>query len=506
MKKLWINETECVNLSDNPISLSQEIATRQRSMDFYALGMYLPNPDPVLKQQGKDIAVYTELLSDGHLGGCVTSREAGVKSLEWGIDRGKARSRQAKLIEDLFKNLDIDGIISAILQAPLFGYQPLEVMWEKVGNYIVPKDVVGKPPRWFVFNEDNEPRFRTKQDPVNGEALPDRKFLFARHKATYENPYGLAELSRCFWPITFKRGGLKFWVIFTEKYGMPFLIGKHPRGTDEKDNDALLEKLEAMVQDAVAVIPDDSSVEFLESGRGGNASSSQIYEKLIEMCKTEVSISILGQNLTTQVKGGSFAAAQSHMQVRSDIVHSDRKLVEKTLNELIGWVWSYNFIDGERPVFSMWEEEDVDKDLADRDKTLSDAGVRFTKAYYMKAYGFAEEDIEVGAPPKEGAKQRGEFSEGKSPDGNSAFPDQQAVDDFIEALSSEKLQTQLEGVLKPVLDLINGSNDYQAVVEKLVETYPDMDTKGIEDMLAKAIFVAEAWGRISAEAEKGATS
>ena len=106
MKKgLWINEKTFVQFSDKTTnSLSAEIATRQRSIDFYSLGMYLPNPDPVLKKMGKDIVVYNELLSDGHLGGCVTSREAGVKSLEWEIDRGKSKSRQAKLIDDLFKN------------------------------------------------------------------------------------------------------------------------------------------------------------------------------------------------------------------------------------------------------------------------------------------------------------------------------------------------------------------------------------------------------------------
>lgn len=501
-KKLWLNERDYVTFSDNQQSLTQELATRERSIDFYALGMYLPNPDPVLKRQGKDITVYRELLSDGHLGGCVTSREAGVKSLEWGIDRGKAKTRQAKLIEDLFKDLDIDRIISEIVQAPLFGYQPLEVLWERTGNYILPKDVVGKPQHWFVFGEENDLRFRTKGN-WNGEPVPEKKFLLPRNRASYENPYGFPELSRCFWPITFKRGGFKFWVIFTEKYGMPFLIGKHPRGTDPKDNDELLEKLQDMVQDAVAVIPDDSSVEFLESGRGGQASSSGIYKELIETCKGEISISILGQNLSTEVKGGSFAASESHMQVRKDIVDSDRRLVEETMNELIGWVFDFNFGSGERPVFSMWEEEDVDKDLADRDKILSDAGVKFSKTYYMKAYGFAEDDIDVSDPLKRGTKDKpqegGSFSEEK---GGDIFPDQKAIDDFVDSLSPEDLQRSLEGVLKPVLDLINGSNDYQAVMEKLIETYPDMDVTGIEEMLARAIYVAEAWGRISAEAEK----
>ncbi|MCL4492528.1 MAG: DUF935 domain-containing protein [Nitrospirae bacterium] len=509
---LWINERTFINFEEKKsVSLSDEIATRKRSIDFYSLGMYLPNPDPVLKKTGKDITVYTELLSDGHLGGCVTSRKAGVISLEWEIDRGKsgkAKSRQAKLIKDLFGNLDLDHIIEEILNAPLFGYQPLEVIWENTGNYILPKNVVGKPQRWFVFSEENELRLRTKENYINGEELPERKFLLARHGATYENPYGFPELSRCFWPLTFKKGGFKFWVIFTEKFGMPFLVGKQPRGLDPKEADNLADMLEAMVQDAIAVIPDDSSVEIMTS-QGKGSGSSDIYDKLINACKTEVSIAILGQNLTTEVKGGSYAAAESHMAVRKDITDSDKKIVMRVMNQLIGWIFDLNFAGGEKPVFSMYEEEDVDTALAERDKTLYDAGVRYKSQYLIREYGFQEGDIEVVNSQEPGVEsQKAEFADrgGDSPDSTAApvnlgqspmFPDQTALDDAIDSISPEALQEQINGVLKPIIDLINSGEDYNVILDKLTEAYPNMDTSVIEEMLARAIFVSELWGRLN---------
>lgn len=415
-KGLWIDKNTFVSFSDKTTnSLSDEIATRDRSIDFYTLGMYLPNPDPVLKKMGKDIAVYNELLADGHLGGCVESRKAGVKRLDWEIDRGKAQSRQAKIITDLFKNLDLDRIISEILDAPLFGYKVLEVLWERSGNYILPKDIVGKPQRWFVFfADDNSLRLRTKENFTNGEAVPDRKFLVARHNATYDNPYGIGALSRCFWPITFKKGGLKFWVIFTEKFGIPYLLGKLPRGLDQKEYDSLADKLQNMVQDAIAVVPDDSSVDILTpQTRGGVVSS--IFSDLLGFCKDEVSIAILGQNLTTEVKGGSYAAAESHMQVRGDIVDGDKKLVQQTFNQLIKWIYELNFAAGDMPLFGMYEEEEVDKTLAERDELLSRAGVRLTPEYYQRSYGFEAGDIaSVEAPSGTGHGLPGaQFSEKK---------------------------------------------------------------------------------------------
>ena len=509
---LWVNEHTFVEFNHNTTApLSQEIASRGRSIDFYNLGMYLPNPDPVLKKMGKDIQVYRELLSDAHVGACVINRKAGVKSLNWSIDRGKARSRQAKIIEDVFKGLDIERITGEILNAPLFGNQPLEVMWEQSGKYWLPKDIVGKPQRWFVYDEDNKPRFLTKTNMTLGEELPEKKFLFPTHDWEYENPYGFALLSRCFWPVTFKRGGYKFWVIFTEKFGMPFLLGKLPRGLEQKEYDDLAETLERMVQDAIAVVPDDGSIEMLtgKDKGGGGGGSADLYEKLLKYGDGEVSKALVGQTLTTEIGStGSYGASKTHMQVRNEIVWGDKKLVESVFNRLIKWIAEYNFGDGEVPAFSLWAEEDVDKNLADRDKALSFTGqVKFTKKYFMKNYGFEEEDIVVNEEMPEGKNAPIQFAEG-DPTLNpplvkgrkeEGFPDQAALDDAMNSITPEELQGQMQGILKPIIDLINNGKDYNAVMEELLKTFPEMDTSALEEMLARAILVSELWGRLNAE-------
>jgi len=492
MKGLWINEKTFISFSDKLSSLSQELATRKGAIDFYSLGMYLPNPDPVLKKQGKDLTVYKELLTDAHVGGCVSSRKSGVLSLEWAIDRGKAKTRQAKIIESCFKDLDLYSIISEMLSAVLYGYHVSEVIWQKVGNYILPANIIGKPQQWFVFSENNELLLRTRSN-WKGEAVPERKFLILQHNASYENPYGTPELSRCFWPVTFKKGGLKFWIIFSEKYGMPYLIGKHPRGTSKDDTEMLADMLESMVQDAIAVIPDDASIEILEAG--GKSASADIYEKLIDYCDKEISIALLGQNLTTNVSTGSYAATQAHMQIRKDIIDSDRRLIEKAMNTLIKWIYELNFSDtSSMPVFSMYEEEDVDEELAARDEkltaSLEKSGLKLTKRYYQKYYSLEDEDIEE---VKTQIEKPLSFAES-----NSLFPDQQALDDAAEDITPEELQKQMEGILKPIIDLINEGRSYEEVMEKLLETYPDMDTSEVEKMLSRAIFISELWGRLNA--------
>lgn len=100
---LYISPTEFVRFAEGakPTTLSDHIATRNRSPDFTALGMYLPNPDPILKKLGKDIRVYSDLRSDAHVGGCIRRRKAGVVRMEWRIDRDRASARMAKLAEQV---------------------------------------------------------------------------------------------------------------------------------------------------------------------------------------------------------------------------------------------------------------------------------------------------------------------------------------------------------------------------------------------------------------------
>ncbi|UTH73967.1 DUF935 domain-containing protein [Chromobacterium sp. IIBBL 290-4] len=485
-KGMWVSPTEFVQFGEPRQSLSSQIATRSRSIDFYGLGMYLPNPDPVLKALGKDIKVYRELRADAHIGGCIRRRKAAVKALEWGLDRGASKSRVAKSITDIFNDLNLSRIIGEMLDAMLYGYQPMEIMWGKVGSYLVPVDIVGKPADWFVYNEDNQLRLRTKQAPLKGEELPERKFLVPRQDASYDNPYGFADLSMCFWPTTFKKGGLKFWVQFTEKYGSPWLVGKHPRSASTQETDQLLDSLEAMVQDAVAVIPDDSSVEIKEAANGAN--NADVYERLLHFCRSEVSIALLGQNQTTEASSNR-ASAQAGLEVTRDIRDGDKEVIEEALNQLVRWVCELNFNGGDRPRFEMWEQEQVDEVQAGRDEKLTRAGAQLTPDYFKRAYNLQDGDLVETAKPDTTASA--EFAEA-----DEEAPDQDALDAVLDALPADELQADAAAMLQPLFDRIQDGAQPDELLGSLAELYPNMDASGLQERLARAIFTAKVWGRL----------
>lgn len=466
--------------------LSEEIATRKRSINFYSLGSYLPDPDIVLRKQGKDVRIYRELFCDPHVFACVQSRKSGVLSLEWDINRGLDKAKDAELIEDLLKQLDIHKLINDILDATLFGFQPIEIIWKKVGSYVLPVELKAKPSEWFCFDEENQLKFRTKEH-YWGEELPPKKFLCPQNNPSYDNPYGERVLSRVFWPVTFKKGGLKFWVIFTEKYGIPHLIGKHPRGATKEETDKLADLLEEMIQDAVAVIPDDSSVEIQEANK---SSSAEVFEKLIDKMNSEISKAILGQTLTTEIGStGSYAASNTHMAVRQDIIDADKKIVEKTINQLIQWIYEINFANANIPKFELFEPEDVDLTLAQRDKILSESGVKFTKEYFIKAYGLEDEDFDIREDIIPVPNQFSEFKEQEE----TAPLGQEQLEDLFNFLADNELNSQAQKMLSPLISLLESCDTFEEAYELLTDK--NLKSKKFEECLQKALFLSELQGR-----------
>lgn len=492
---IWIAPNEFVSFASGQSvgNLTKMFASRHKSWDpASALSYYLPDPDPILRKQGQDLQIYKDLLTDAHVGSVADSRKAGVLTQEWKIERGKANSRRHSFIESVFASLDVYRIITEILDAPLFGYTPLEILWEKRDGLIAPMSVVGKPPEWFRFSPENELLFISKEN-TNGEPVPPLKFLLAQNDPSYQNPYGKRVLARCFWPVTFKRGGYKFWAMFLEKYGMPLLVGTYPSGTDETKINEMLGMLEDMIQDAVAVMPEGSQVTSIEPSSSGGTRS---YREFLAFGNMEISKAILGQTLTTEMQSsGSYAAAQTHFAVRREIVEGDKRIVEETMNGLISFLYELNFgKDEPKPAFKLYEQKEVQKDRAERDQILSHTGVRFTKKYYSREYDLREEDFDLVEPgPEEGGHR--EFAETRS---------QKSLVKFEDALGDmdEELQSQAEAALDVVFSLAEKAESFSEFSEKLAQAYPELDTESLSKQLEKAGFIAQVWGGMNADEEK----
>jgi len=141
----------------------------------------------------------------------------------------------------------------------------------------------------------------------------------------------------------------------------------------------------------------------------------------------------------------------------------------------------------------LYQEQDVDKTRAERDKLLADTKmVQFSQQYIDSAYGFQKGDVTVTEPKEEPVPMPfSEFAEG-TPQG------QAAVDNLIESFTPEQLEKQADFV-KPIVKLFRESNDFDEAMKGLIKIFPDVHPTKLQRQLRNAIFVTEAFGRLEGE-------
>lgn len=474
------------------LQLAKEVATR--NVAEFVTGLdYLPNPDTILKNNGGNIKVYREMI-DAHLDAVKNKRFASITSRAWAIDGSKGDQKKAKFVEEYLWNIDLRNVISQMLEAIGFGYAVHEIVWNTVqtdlGTLILPTAIKDRKQEWFKFDSDSKLLLQTNDG--SRREMPERKFLVTRNRPTTANPYGNAVYSRCFWPLAFKKGGLKFWMLFVEKYGMPKAIGKVPPTATEKEQQDFLKMLVGLVRDAVAVIPQTGSVELLEAG----AANANPHKAIVDWADQAMSKAWLGETLTTEQtsSGGTQAMATVHNDVRADLALDDAAMIESSINQLIRWIYEINWPnEKEIPWMNIILPEDLQEARLNRDIKLTQLGVKFNAQYITDVYGIDEKYFEM----TEIQPQGGMFAEGPEKKGkvrSTSHELRKQVNAFTEHLESE---CEKVDILAPIRELVENAHSLEEVRDKLIGCYAEMPMEKIADEMEQAFLAADLAGRFS---------
>lgn len=444
----------------------------------------LPNPDKVLAKSNMGLEEYYNLLVDAHIASCVQSRKAGVRSLEWDIDRELPPTYESKFIKSLFRKIKIEDVIREMLDGVLYGYKPMEIYWKKSfgieidGNkfdrdFIIPDAVVGKPPHWYSFDNDHQLHFIDHATGLT-KAVHPRKYILVQHEATGDNPYGNGVLKQCFWPYQFKKGGFKGWTSYSEKFGQPYvyMVGSNAR-------ELLSQALKLRGGNLIAIdVVANAETEF-KVVDPSSSNSSELYKSLMHFCNTEISKAILSQTLSTeQSDTGSYAMSQSHMEVRKEVVDSDARLIEQYLNQFIRWIIEFNFPDTDHiPEFGLYEEEDVNMQLAERDsKLLAAGGIKFTQKYYANRYGFKPDEFEIIENPQ---PQYNQFSE-------------QSYEEELE----DRFKKENDKVIKEMMKLTMQGNSFEEIERSITKAFPDVNIDTVTALFTEAMLAGNLTGQL----------
>ncbi len=400
--------------------ITDEIATIEKDIDIFAGWLKrLENPDPVLRSEaaGKGFKLYDEVDRDPHAGSVLQQRILAVVGKEWEIIPAKSGRRlgrpastpQEKVVADfvssVLENCNFDQARLEILKAILYGFYTVEIIWtyknKGTNAALVINKLIGKHPRRFSFTTSRELRLLTPQNMIDGEAVPERKFVIFTYGDS-DNPFGKGIGQRLWWPVWFKKNGIKFWLVFLEKFGSPTPVGKYPPGTSPEQQKALMDAIEAIQTDTGVKIPDSMNLEFLEASRAGTVS----YENLCEYMDRQISKAVLGQTATTEGTPGKLGNENAQADVKQEIVEADADLLDSCLNEtLIRWIVDYNFPDvTEYPKIKTYAAAKPNlKEQSEIDKTVvSEIGLDVGEDYFYETYGIPKpvEGEKLVKPPQ----------------------------------------------------------------------------------------------------------
>jgi phage gp29-like protein len=502
MTGLWINDHEFLEFAaSGNQALFGELAVRDPALSGF-LGV-LPDPDPVLRKSGEDVRVLADLSADWKVTSSIQGRK--LKTLnkrdyrfEPGHAQGAEPTPEAKrlcdeLVADL-ERVNLANVFSGVLDAPYFGYTPLEIMWTEG---IRLRDLVAKPWHWFAFDDANRLCWRGENG-VTVMPVPQFKFVLAQHFPTYDNPYGLRLLSRCLFPVAFKRGGIEFLMRFAEKFGMPWIVGEARPGAQDPEMRTMSQQLSGMIRDAVAVVPAGAKVTVHEMA----GKASELHPAIIDLFDGAIAQVLQGQTLTQQIgKNGSYAASQTHYNVLEDFAAADQVLVETAMTDL-AWVYGQVRAPGVlTPVFTFVTPEDKAA-LGRQAKDMYGVGARFTATYFERRFGLAPDEFTVAAEAGQGQPDTDAGAPAFAAPAAPTAPAtrftaaQQAVENLV-ARSLPAGKVALEGVAAAILELVAAAETPEDLELLLAEACPDLGGD-LETALEAGLLAADLTGRYAA--------
>lgn len=364
-----------------------------------------------------------------------------------------------------FKAVFNPDIVSQILETYLYGLNVFEINYKERDGLIYPR-LVQRDFRQFKFNDAGEFVF------VAGgseQKIPPFKVVYALNRANFRKTYGDGLIKKLYFPVKMKNASLKFWFRFLERFGSPWAVAK-----TSFDPDELANEVQAMLSGDSAVIDTEEELTLIQP------STNVDFTRLPTYLDNQISKAILGANLTSDIREGSYAAAKTHNEIREDLAANDGKILEFVLNKTIGFFKEINNYKGEIEA-KIYDEDAPNAERASRDKTLFDMGFVPTAKYISKIYNIELDEKAIKERLSSDLKANKRVLKGTN----------KPIDRFEKASSELKIDDgEIEAALS---ELIAQSETYEQAFDRLYELY-DLPFDELEKYMFRAIANAEMIG------------
>jgi phage gp29-like protein len=305
---------------------------------------------------------------DDRISGCLLTRVEALPALPFcmqpapGQPEAKAK-KVAEAAQELFETMCPNAELLKLQHwGVMQGIGLAQNLWERAPGNVTGKQWIPRlkvwHPRMLYYRLDAEELIVHTRD-------GDRVVESGDGEWVVYAPYGLhrgwmyGKIRSLYVPWLVRQWGWRDWARHSEVHGMPIRKAITPTSADEKDKQRFLKEVARLGSENVIRLPKaldgtQFDLELLEAAADGHL----VFKELLAQADSSVAIALLGQNLTTEVKAGSFAAAQVHQNIRSDILRGDAQNLGLMLREQVLKPWArFNFGDAELAPTPTWSTD-----------------------------------------------------------------------------------------------------------------------------------------------------
>lgn len=166
-------------------------------------------------------------------------------------------------------------------------------------------------------------------------------------------------------PWLIRQWAYRDWARASETLGLGIKKAKVPSAASDDDKESFFTSLQTLGSESLVVLPQTSDgkagFEFEFEKSVSSEGQAAAFKELIAKTETSIAIAVLGQNLTTEVNGGSRAAAKVHNEIRLDYRRADARSLADAIRDQVLRPWAaYNFGDSDLAPYVEWDVEPED--------------------------------------------------------------------------------------------------------------------------------------------------
>ncbi|MDP1696488.1 MAG: DUF935 family protein [Xanthomonadaceae bacterium] len=482
-------------MSDEHISRpspGREIATTGNGRDItrpYTGQLLIPSDSIVTGRSGGDLLIYERVLSEPQVKATFGQRRAAVTSAEWQVEAASERrvdKRAADHLREQLQCIGWDRVTDLMLYGVFYGYAAAEIVYGRKDGLLTWAAIKVRNRRRFRFGERGDLRLITPANPYPGEEAPAPYFWHIATGADNDDePYGMGLAHWLYWPDKFKRNGIKFWLTFLEKFGMPTAVGEYDANATPTEQSKLLAATEAIQSDSGIIIPKGMTLTLLEAARSGTAD----YKALHDTMDATIAKVVLGQSASTEGTPGRLGNEELQGDVRADIIKADADLICESFNlGPVRWLTMFNFPDADPPrVFRVLDEPEDANALAERDTKVAALGFKPGLQYIQATYGDHWEAAQ-DAP--------GGDAVAAAPAASVSFAAQTAPAPIVgrEAQLVDLLARRADPIIAGWIDqieaLVRSAESLEEIRDGLLALLPNLDTEQFGQVMQQALAIA----------------